>query len=81
VLEITVGHRPFSDQFQYLTDQNSFCSDKFTVHFQWEAINIPVKSNNLLQTSDQFLNLISGPVCVSIPAQEQVCLVLKCATT
>jgi len=31
VLEITVGHQPFSDQFQYLTSQNSFCSDKFTV--------------------------------------------------
>jgi len=60
VLEITVSHRPFSDQFQYLTDQNSFCSDKFTVHFQWEAINILVKSSNLLKTSDQFLNLISG---------------------
>jgi len=60
LLEITVGHRPFSNQFQYLTDQNSFCLDKFTVHFQWEAINIPVKSSNLLKTSDQFLNLISS---------------------
>jgi len=62
VLEITVGHWPFSDQFQYLTDQNSFCSDKFTVHFQWKAIKIPVKSSNLLKMSDQFLNLISGTV-------------------
>jgi len=43
-----------------LTDQNSFCLDKFTVHFQWEAINIPVKSSNLLKMSEQFLNLISG---------------------
>jgi len=49
VIEITVGHRPFSNQFQYLTNQNSFCSDKFTVHFHWEAINIPVKSSNFLK--------------------------------
>jgi len=65
-LEITVGHQPFSNQFQYLTDQNSFCLDKFTVHFQWEAINIQVKSSNLLKTSDQFLNLISGTTIMII---------------
>ena len=34
VLEITVGHWPFSDQFQHLADQNPFWSAKFTVHFQ-----------------------------------------------
>ena len=34
VLEITVGHRPFSDQFQYLADQNPFWSALFLVHFQ-----------------------------------------------
>jgi len=37
VLEITVGHWPLSDQIQYLTEQNSFCSDKFTVPFQWKG--------------------------------------------
>ena len=35
VLEITVGHWPFSDQFQHLADQNPFWSAKFPVHFQW----------------------------------------------
>ena len=34
VLEITVGHWPFSDQFQHLADQNPFWSAKFTVNFQ-----------------------------------------------
>ena len=33
VLEITVGHWPFSDQFQHLADQNPFWSAKVTVHF------------------------------------------------
>ena len=37
VLEITVGHWPFSDQFQHLADQNPFWSAKFTVHFQWDG--------------------------------------------
>ena len=37
VLETTVGHWPFSDQFQHLADQNSFWSAKFTVHFQWDG--------------------------------------------
>ena len=36
VLEITVGHRPFSDQFQHLADQNPFWSAIFPVHFQWD---------------------------------------------
>ena len=60
VLEITVGHWSFSDQIQYLTKQNLFYSDKFTVCFQWEAINIPLKSSNLPKMSNQFLNLVSG---------------------
>ena len=34
VLETTVGHLPFSNQFQHLADQNPFWSAKFTVHFQ-----------------------------------------------
>ena len=37
VLEITVGHWPFSDQFQHLTDQNPLWSVKFPVHFQWDS--------------------------------------------
>ena len=37
VLEITVGHWPFSDQFQHLADQNPFWSAKFTIHFQWDG--------------------------------------------
>ena len=36
VLEIIVGHRPFSDQFQRLADQNPFWSAIFPVHFQWD---------------------------------------------
>ena len=37
VLKITAGHWPFSKQFQYLVNQNSFWLAKFTVHFQWEG--------------------------------------------
>jgi len=37
VLEITVGHWPFSDQFQHLADQNLFWLANFTVHFQWDG--------------------------------------------
>jgi len=35
--EITVGHWPFSDQFQHLADQNPFWSANFTAHFQWDG--------------------------------------------
>ena len=35
VLEITVGHWLFSDQFQHLANQNPFWLAKFAVHFQW----------------------------------------------
>jgi len=37
VLEITVGHWPFSDQFQHFVDQNPFWLANFTVHFQWDG--------------------------------------------
>ena len=37
VLEVTVGHWPFSDQFQPLANQNRFWSAKFPVHFQWDS--------------------------------------------
>ena len=36
-LEITVGHWPFSDQFQHFTDQIPFWSAKFHTHFQWNT--------------------------------------------
>ena len=35
VLEITVSHWPFSDQFQHLANQNPFWLAKSAVHFQW----------------------------------------------
>ena len=41
VLEIATGHRPFSDQFQHMADQNLFWSAKLTVHFQWELNKLP----------------------------------------
>ena len=34
MLEITVGHWAFSEQFQHLVNQNLFWSAKFPVHFQ-----------------------------------------------
>ena len=37
VLEITVGHWPFSDQFQHFADQNPFWLAIFLVHFQWKS--------------------------------------------
>ena len=37
MLKITVSQWPFSDQIQYLTEQNLFYSDKFTEHFQRET--------------------------------------------
>ena len=36
VLEITVSHWPFSDQFQHLANQNPFWSAKFTFSMGWE---------------------------------------------
>ena len=37
LLEITVVHWPFSDQFQHLANQTPFWSAKFPVHFQWDG--------------------------------------------
>jgi len=34
---ITVGHWPFSDQFQHLANQNPFWLTDFTIHFQWDG--------------------------------------------
>jgi len=34
VPEITVGHWPFSNQFQHLANQNPFWSANFTIYFQ-----------------------------------------------
>jgi len=37
VLEITVGHWPFFNQFQHLADRNLFWLGNFTVHFEWDG--------------------------------------------
>ena len=37
VLEITIGHWQFSDQYQHLADQNPFWSAKFPVRFYWDS--------------------------------------------
>jgi len=37
VLEITIDHWSFSNQFQHLADQNPFWLANFTVHFQWDG--------------------------------------------
>ena len=37
VLEVTVSHWPFRDQFQYLADQNSIWSAKFPLHCKWDS--------------------------------------------
>jgi len=39
VVDIKVGHWPFSDQLQHLADQNPFWLVNFTVHFNGMAIN------------------------------------------
>ena len=59
MLEITVGHLLFSDQFQHLADQNPFWSTKFPVHFQWNGKSIAYKirilsSNNGQPISDPY---------------------------
>ena len=47
VLEITVGLIPFSDQFEYLTNQNTFCSAKyFTYNFIFHKIMLPLSKLN-----------------------------------
>ena len=56
MLEITVIHWPFSDQFQYLADQNPFWSAKFTVHLQWTTMTYKV---SYFQKNNQLLILIS----------------------
>ena len=40
VLEITVGHWPFSDQFQHLANQNLLF---IGIHFQWDSSVIVYK--------------------------------------
>ena len=64
VLEITVGHWPFSDQFQYLADQNTFQSANFTAHFQWDGNNL---QNVLFSKNGLFLTLISITAITYIP--------------
>jgi len=63
VLEITVSHWPFSNQFQHLANQ---------IHFGWPILLYIFNGmaiNNLqnvlsLKTADQFLTLISTTVSV-----------------
>jgi len=63
VLEITVSHWLFSDQFQHLTDQNPFWSANFTIHFQWDGNQLPTKCPIFKKTADQFLTLIFTTAC------------------
>ena len=54
VLEITVGHWPFFDQFQHLANQNPFWLANFTVHFQWDDNEQPTKCL-ILKMANQFV--------------------------
>ena len=63
VLEIMVGHSPFSNQFQHLADQNLFLSTIFPIYFHWDNSVIVYKISNLKKTADQFLILISSTGC------------------
>ena len=68
VLEITVSHWPFFDQFQHLADQNPFWSAIFPVHFQWNSNQLPIKKFYLQNTADQFMILIfSTALCGGCP--------------
>ena len=69
VLEIAVGHWPFSDQFQHLADQNPFWLAKFPVHFQWEQQSVTYKYPVFKKMADQFLILISSTaiLCMGLP--------------
>ena len=72
VLEITVHHWTFSNQFQHLGDQNPFLSAIFPVLFNWTAIsNLYVKYAIL---ANQFLILISNTVIYSlmIPLKDSI---------
>ena len=60
MLEITVSHWPFSNQFQHLADQNPFWSAKLSVHFQWGQRSVTYKLPYFQKTTDQFLILISS---------------------
>ena len=57
VLEIAVGHWPFSDQFQHLVGQIYY---KFSMGHQ----SIAYKSLIFKKTADQFLTLISTTAIV-----------------
>ena len=59
VLEITVSHWPFSDQFEHLADKSILISH-ISQHFQWASSKIAHKISNLKKTADQFLILNSG---------------------
>ena len=46
MLEIAAGHWPFSDQFQYMANQNQLLLPKFIVHFNERGINNLQKSSS-----------------------------------
>ena len=59
MLEITIGHWPFSDQFQHLADQNPFWLAKFPIAtISMRQQSIAYKISYLQTTADQFLILI-----------------------
>ena len=37
MIEITIDHWPFSEEFQRLANQNPFWSAKLPVYFQWDS--------------------------------------------
>ena len=59
VLEITVGHWPFSDQFQHFADQNPFDRPNLLYIFNGMAIDTLQKMSCFQKMADQFLTLIS----------------------
>jgi len=59
VLEIKVGHWPFSSQFQHLANQNPFWLANFIVNFQWDGNLLPTKCPISKKMADQLLTLIS----------------------
>jgi len=64
VLEITVSHWPFSNQYQQSANQNPFWSANFTVHFQWDGNQITYNMSYLRKMANQFLTMTFIPTTV-----------------
>ena len=73
MLEITVGHWPFSDQFQHLADQNPFWSAKFIMHFQWDNLQNVLFSKNGRPISDPYFYHCYGE-CSDLAFCNAVCM-------